>query len=503
MDILLIDPPYTSLKRMPINRGYTAGLTSLAAYLRKEGFETAVLSGDVIVNRQSADTVMWGNVKKYASGQSNYQMIVKDKNHPVWGRIQNIIRQAKPKAVGISYLTPLKYVVERIAGLVKELDPGIKVIAGSFHPSFCTEEVMRNQDIDFIIRGEGEIPLLRLMQEMKAGGAHWEKVPGITYRDKDGSIRSNPNPDLITNLDELPFLARDLVLNCDYNIYTAHLIITARGCPYTCSFCSDRRLWKNKVRRRSLENVLQEFELLQDTYRKLEYVDIVDGTFTYDRKYLTAFCNEMIDRKLEVPWRCTARYDNIDAEILDLMKRANCTGLYLGLESGSERILKLVDKGIGTEEIIKKSSQVYRSGIHSATAILLGLPEETKEDAEQTLKLMKRIKTDIFDINSYVPLPGTPIYDSMSEEDKQNVDWYKVGYKSFANYFSHNMTQDEFKAYRNAAYRVASNQQIRTVIRVGPRMFFSGIMRKIRRRFGYQKAVPSHDKMVKTGQPSY
>jgi anaerobic magnesium-protoporphyrin IX monomethyl ester cyclase len=484
IDILLIDPPYTSLKGMPGNKGYNIGLTSLAAFLRREGIETAVLTGDVIVGRRSADFMLWGNIKKYASGQLAYNTIVEDRNHPVWQKIMHIVRQAEPRAVGISYLTPLKYVVERIAGLVKEMDPDIKVIAGSSHPTFCPDEVMRNPDIDFIVRGEGEIPLLRLIKELKTGSPRYSDIPGITFRDKDGNVQSNPCPDLIGNLDDLPFPARDLVLNCDYNVYPAHMLSTARGCPYTCAFCSDRRLWQSKVRRRSVENVLQEFDFLKKNYRKIEFVDIVDGTFTYDRKYLTAFCRGILERKLNLPWRCTARYDNLDPHILDLMKRANCTGLYLGLESGSDRILKLVEKRFGTAEIIRVSKMVYRSGINSATAILLGLPDENKDDAEQTLKLMKRIATDIFDINSYVPLPGTSLYDNLDDEYKRNLDWHKVGYKSFDNYFSRYMDRGEFGRYRDEAYRIARSVQMKTILRVGPKMFFSGIRKRIKAGLG-------------------
>jgi anaerobic magnesium-protoporphyrin IX monomethyl ester cyclase len=480
LDILLVDPPYTSLKRMAVDRGYNIGLTSLAAYLRQAGFQSGVVTGDLIINRQTANAVLFSNVKKYASGQKDYQRIVKDQGHPVWEKMKNIIRQSQPRAVGIAYLTPLKYVVERIAELTKEVDPEIKVIAGSFHPTFCPEEVMQNKNIDFLVRGEGEIPLLLLMQEFKKARANFESIPGITFRDSAGNLKSNACSDYIHNLDELPFPARDLVLNCDYRLYPAHALITSRGCPYSCSFCSDKRLWNSTIRRRSVENVLQEVQIIKQAYPNLDYIDIVDGTFTYDRKYLTSFCHEMIARKLSVPWRCTARYDNLDKSLLDLMKRANCTGLYLGMESGSDRILKMVDKRIKIEDILNVSRMVYESGINSATAVLLGLPEENKDDAKSTLGLMKKIKTDIFDINSYIPLPGTAFYDVMSESDRTNIDWYKVGYKSFDNYFTRNMTANEFQAYRNAAYRIARNVQIKSILRLGPRVIFSKVTKNLR-----------------------
>ncbi len=458
MDILLIDPPYTSLKGLSTDIGYHVGLASLAAYIRNEGIETAVLMGDLLMDLPS-DNKNIGfsyDVKEYAAGQREYETIVNDKTHFVWKRLTDIVRQTKPMAVGISYLTPLKYVVDRIAGLIREIDRDIKIIAGSFHPTFCPEEVMQNPDIDFVIRGEGEIPLLRLVKEFKKDNPKWETVPGIYYRDKDGQVQKNPGVNLLNNLDELPFLARDLVLNCDYNFYRVHSTYTARGCPYTCSFCADRRLWGGKVRRRSVDNVIEELRLLKDTY-KIDFVDFVDGTFTFDRKYLQTFCNTMINHKMNIKWRCTARYDNLDEDLLQLMKQANCSGMLFGLESGSDRVLKAIDKKITVEKIIKVSKMVHDSGIPTVTSILLGLPDEGKEDMQETLKLMEEIRTDFFDVNSYIPLPGTPLYDSMSEEDKKNIDWRKVAYKSFDNYFSKSISHDDFKRYMSEAYEIANN----------------------------------------------
>ena len=474
MDILFVDPPYRSLKGMSTDVGYNIGLTSLAAYLRNEGLEAAVLNGDMLMDLACADKSLSMNVKKYASGQRQYEMIVADESHIVWKRFTDILSQMKPMAVGIAYITPLKHVVERVAGLIRGADKDIKIIVGSFHPTCCPEEVMQNPDIDFIVRGEGEIPLLRLLEELKKDSPALETAPGIYYRDREGRVRNNPGVNLISNLDELPFPARDLVLNCDYDAYRAHSISTARGCPYTCAFCADRSLWGGKVRRRSVDNVIEELRLLKDSY-KVKYVEIVDGTFTYDRKYLRAFCNAVIDRKLGIEWRCTARYDNLDEGLLQLMKQADCGGLYLGLESGSDRVLNSIDKKTTVEQNIRVSEMIYKSGIPSATAILLGLPAESREDMDETLKLMKKVKTDIFDINSYMPLPGTRLYDSMSEEARRGIDWRKVGLKSFDNYFSENVSHDELKRYLVEAYDIANRVRRKTIIRFGARMFFRSV----------------------------
>ena len=485
MDVLLIDPPYTSLKGVSTDCGYHIGLTSLAAYLRNEGIQSAVLMGDLLVDslRSNKNRGFTYDVKEYAAGQRAYEAVVGDKNHAVWKRLIDIVVRANPAVVGISYLTPLKYVVERIVGLIKDIDRDIKVVAGSSHPTFCPEEVMQNPNVDFVIRGEGEIPLLSLVREFKKVSPRWDKVPGIYYRDGGGQVMNTNGVKLIDNLDELPFIARDLVLNCDYNHYRLHSIATTRGCPYTCSFCADKRLWGGKVRRRSMAKVIEEIKLLKDNY-KIDYVDFADGTFTYDRRYLQSFCKAMIARKLDVSWRCTARYDNLDEEILELMKQANCAGLYFGLESGSDRVLKSIDKKITVEQIIKVSKMVHDSGIPTATSVLLGLPDETKEDMEQTLKLMKKVKADLFDVNSYTPLPGTSLYDAMSEEDKRGIDWRKVSLKSFDSYFSKSVSQDDFRKYISEAYAIANGVRRKTLFRFAAKIFFhslTGMFKKLRR----------------------
>jgi radical SAM superfamily enzyme YgiQ (UPF0313 family) len=152
------------------------------------------------------------------------------------------------------------------------------------------------------------------------------------------------------------------------------------------------------------------------------------------------------------------------------MKQANCTGLYLGLESGSNRILKGIGKKETVEKIIKASEMLYDSGITSVTSVMLGLPDESNEDIEETLRLMKEFKTDFFDVNSYLPLAGTPLYDSMSAEDKKNIDWGKVGYKSFDNYFSKNISRDDFKRYKSEAYEIANTIRKKSLIRLGVRI---------------------------------
>jgi hypothetical protein len=278
MDVLLVDPPQMTLKGQVTTRGYNLGLTSLAAYLRKEGIDTGILMGDLSVEVPSGNIIKsilpdWLTIstKDLALGQNTLEKIAKDTNHQIWKTIADKVRQIMPAALGISYYTPLKPVEDLIVNLVKDVNQDIKIIAGSFHATFCPDELMQNPDIDFVVRGEGEIPLASLIKEIKKDRPKWENIPGILYRDLDGQIKSNPSVGMIDNLDDLPFPARDLVLECDYHRYNHHSLITARGCPYSCAFCGDKRLWGGTVRRRSVDNVIEEIKLLKDTY-KIKYV---------------------------------------------------------------------------------------------------------------------------------------------------------------------------------------------------------------------------------------
>ncbi len=458
MDILLIDPPYTALKGVGNDNGYSINVLSLASYLNENEISAAVITGDILAD-VPVQAALTFDIKKYAQGQKDYEKVLDDENHIIWRKIYERIQHYNPLTVGITCLTPAKDLVDKIAVLAKKVNRDIKVIAGGHHPTFCPNETLQNDNIDFVIRGEGETPLLHLMNGLKSGNPDLSIVPNLTYRN-NGELVSNPEGPLIRNLDLLPVPDRSLVIDCDFNKYKSHFVGTARGCPYACSFCSDRRLWHNRVRRRSVNNVIEEIKYLINTY-DVEFVDFVDGTFTYDINYLREFCDSLIENKIRVKWRCTARYDNINDEVIALIKKANCSGLYFGLESGSERILKSINKKITLEGIVKASELVAKSGIFSITAIMLGLPQEEKQDIMSTLELMKKIKTNMFDINCYVPLPGTRHYDTMSTEERRGIDWRKIGFKSYNNYFTQNISQDDLLKFINEAYEIADSMKKR------------------------------------------
>jgi anaerobic magnesium-protoporphyrin IX monomethyl ester cyclase len=369
-------------------------------------------------------------------------------------------------AVGISYLTPVKYSVEKLAFLVKMVDKKINVIVGGHHPTHLPLEVMQNKNIDFVVRGEGEIPLLALMKELRKGVPELKRVQGIHWRDSNGTIIANPNASQISFLDTLPFPARDSIIDANYKRYRIHMMSTARGCPNHCNFCADRSLWGGKVRRRSVENVLNEIKELKRIHPNLKFLDFTDGTFNFDRTFLESFCKRMIEENIGIQWRCTARYDNLDDEILSLMKKAGCFALYLGMESGSGRILEITEKNIHTAEIVEKSRLIRKRGIVSVASVIFGIPGEMKDDVDKTLSFMRKLKVDLFDVNSYVPLPGTPFYDLLDEDQKRNIDWSRAAFKSLENYFNEAISKEEMKHAIIESYQIAAKKRKHFILRL-------------------------------------
>ncbi len=454
MDVLLIDPPYKSLKGIGTEVGYTMGLTCLAAYLRRHGFEASVLTGDTLLDLPPSSPFTL-DMAAYARGQEQYQQILDDPNHLVWRRLTQAVREAAPRVVGLSYLTPLQGAVECTVAAIKAAGLDLAVVAGGHHATFCAEETARMDGVDFVVRGEGEVPLLALARALIRGEGDPGDAPGVTRVDDQGRSLSTPAPGLLSDLDALPEPARDLVSGCDYSRYRTHYATSARGCPYTCSFCSDRQLWGGKVRRRSVDSFVDELVGLGQRYRPA-FVDIVDGTFTCSRSFMEAFCRRMIDQRVNLLWRCTARYDTVDAELLPLLKRAGCAALYFGLESGSQRVLDRVDKRLTVEQIQRQSLLVREHGIVAINAVLLGMPGETADDLRRTLKMMRTIHADIFDVNAYVPLPGTPLYEQMDPAARAAVDWRKAAYKSLDNPSS-DIPPSELRALQQEAYAIAAD----------------------------------------------
>ncbi len=399
MKILLINPPIPREIELYSTAGIIAppmGLTYLAAVLEKYGYHVEILDAPVL-------------------GLSYRQ-------------IKDELEKREPDLVGITATTAMINSALQTARTVKNVLPESTVVLGGVHVTFAYETTMKeNSFVDVACIGEGEYTLLELVQTLEKEG-DLKDVKGIVYRKNGELIKTQPRP-LIENLDELPFPARHLLPMDKYKAFGENMILgtilTSRGCPFNCIFCSSSLLFGKKFRARSPKNVVDEVEQFQEAY-KTRYVEFVDDTFTFDRKRAEAICKEIIDRKLDTKWVCSCRVDLIDKELMQTLKKAGCTMIYFGVESGVQRVVNLIRKGIKLEQAERVMRWAREVGIETVASFVFGIPGETWEDAMQTIKFAKKLNPDYVQFSIATPFPGTELYQIAKREGLLlTEDWSK------------------------------------------------------------------------------
>ena len=399
MKILLVNPPIPHEIELYSTAGIVAppmGLTYLAAVLEKYGYHVEILDAPVL-------------------SLSHEQ-------------IEEEIKKREPDIVGITATTAMINSALQVAKTAKTVLPESIVVLGGIHVTFSYESTMReNPFVDIACIGEGEYTLLELVQTLEKEG-DLKNVKGIVYRKNGELVKNQPRP-LIENLDELPFPARHLLPMHKYKAFGENMILgtilTSRGCPFNCIFCSSSLLFGKKFRARSPKNVVDEVEQFQEAY-KTRYVEFVDDTFTFDRKRAEAICKEIIDRKLDTRWVCSCRVDLIDKELMQTLKKAGCVMIYFGVESGVQRIINLMRKGIKLEQAERVMKWAREVGIETVASFVFGIPGETWEDAMQTIKFAKKLNPDYVQFSIATPFPGTELYQIAKREGLLlTEDWSK------------------------------------------------------------------------------
>ena len=402
MRISLVFPPsiYQTKQTMP-----PLGIAWLAAILRENGFKEVSLI-DSVVNKYSDE------------------------------RIIEELKRQDPDIIGLSFGTQNRFLAFDCAKLIKKNFPEILIVVGGPHPTLTAEDTLQNiSEIDVVVRGEGEYSFLDLVKTISKKG-DLRDVKGISFRDNKGRIIHNSSREPIQNLDGLPMPARDLLPIDDYKqkiplsekICTS--MITSRGCPYNCVYCSTSEQWGHNIRHRSSKNVVDEIEYLMKTY-KLDGVGFFDDVFTMDKKRVIEICQQIIGRKLNIYWWCEARANTIDEEVVKWMKRAGCEHISMAIESGSNRILKNIKKAITVEQGIEAAKIIKKAGIKLKVFFMHGLPGETYDDIKKTVFLSRylehKIGVDEATQSLTVVYPGTELEKTAKESGTlpKNFSWAK------------------------------------------------------------------------------
>ena len=328
MKILLLNPPmyygaYNEAGRIYLDKSYPPlGLAYIAAVLEKEGYDVNLLD---LVDTPFAD-------------------------------VEKIVKIEKPQIVGISCnLTDFRWGSFRLAQIVKRINPNIKVVMGGSHATYMYQQILANFPVDVIVRFEGEFTFLDLVKALESG-SNLRNVKGIAFKNEEGILRNEDGPP-IADLDSIPFPAYHFVDFDMYIRYSSPLrfkgkkiselkninMMTSRGCPYNCLYCSLTKFWRRQCRLRGVNNVVDEMEMLYNKYG-VRYFSFFDDVFTLNRERVVEICKEIIKRNLDVGWDCSTRVDLVSMEMLKWMREAGCLRISYGVESGSPSVLRAINK---------------------------------------------------------------------------------------------------------------------------------------------------------------
>ena len=408
---LLISPPARNQRVMNL---IPNGLLSIGGYLRKHGYE----------------------IKVYDScfpNQTSYPKKIEKTN--------KIIKEYAPDFIGLGFPTEAFDSAVEIAKMAKESDKDIFVIVGGIHPTAKSVETLSIPFFDFLVHGEGEITTRELLDAIIAK-KDLTKIKGISYK-SDGKIITNDSRPEIINIDEIPFDNRDLLIDFEkYPKEALGQIHTSRGCPYHCAYCSSSIIWENKVRFRSATNVIKEINYLNSQY-KVKNINFADDNFLLDPERVRAICDEILNRRLKINWRCCARADihrYFNADLLKLMHKAGCKQICIGFESGSQKLLDVVNRGVNLINIKQTIKMINDANIRLHADLIIGLPGEDETTIIETLDLMKQVWDwcrPTMTVVLFKPYPGTE-----ADELKELINYKRLqnGFKRIFNYAeSHNV----------------------------------------------------------------
>jgi anaerobic magnesium-protoporphyrin IX monomethyl ester cyclase len=334
------------------------------------------------------------------------------------------VKFAKPQIVGFYSMFSMKKTTLELAQTLRNegLKNSLFVVGGPL-PSWAPEGFL--DVFDVVAVGEGEQTMLELTDYV-AGGKELSGVKGLVYKEGDHIIKTAPR-EFIEELNSLPFPTRDLFDNKAYKkYYKDHFgysitsMITSRGCPFSCDFCS-RPIFGADMRTRLVANIVDEVE--QIAALGYDRIWFADDCFTLNRNHLLAVCNEIVRRGIDVGWECLSRVDTMDDEVAEGMKRAGCIGVFFGIESGNDSVLSMMKKQITTEQAKRAVHAAKAAGLKVGAFFIVGYPGESNKTVLDTVRFASGLPLDYLSFTMPYPIPGTPLYERVKDHGVSIEDW--------------------------------------------------------------------------------
>lgn len=392
MDLLLINPR-SKVGKIPL------GLLSIAAYVRKHGFDVKIINGDT------------QNVEK------------------------ELLAERVPAVIGITATTDVVLEAYKICEFAKKrISKDVCCVIGGFHATALPKRTLRESKFDIAVVGEGEQTILEIVRTVK------QRKPPInilgTVVKAHGKIICNPPRELIKNLDNLPFPAYDLIDMSAYfhmirgefgNTKRTMIMLVTRGCPFNCVFCASKKMWRRQLRFFSIDYIIRQLRFLIQKY-KIDGVSFLDDELFMNKDFVHKLCDALITTGLakQLKWSCQGRVDTIDKKLIRKLKAAGCVLIRFGMESGSQKVLNFLKRHTTTPEQNKKAAKLCKEeGIACFGSFIIGSPAEDVNDIIETINFISTSMLTNADVFVLVPYPGTDAWEIYKTKGllRKDINW--------------------------------------------------------------------------------
>ena len=390
-DLVLISPINTQLGRFKrfVPRSVPIGVGIIAGFMRKKGFSVKIMDQELVdINKKS---------------------------------IEVFLKECKkPYIVGISAMTANVASGYKIAEDIKSVNKEVIVILGGIHATVMPDEILKNENIDFIVKGEAEYTLLELVKQIKSGCIEKDKLENIGFRENGQIFYTKPSTKMV-DVNDVPMFPYDMY---DKSYYNLGFILTSRGCPFDCIFCSQRVITKRRYRYVPSERVIEELDYLINELKQPNIL-FFDDYFTGNKERVYELCSLIQKRGFhkKASFGVQTRGDSINRELMKVMRAANFDSLMFGVETASESLMKLINKGETVQENIDAIKLAKEMGFTVEATFIYGFPTETFDDRFKAFSLSLEIGIDRARFNNATPYPGTQMYEMVKDKIKKEPMW--------------------------------------------------------------------------------
>ena len=457
------------LATMPIN------LLALASYMKTKGIECRIYELGGFDLEQAAIEGL-----RFRCGLSDEE-------------ITEIIKKENPRIIGLGCLYSMHYIdVLAIARLIKKVNPTIKVVLGGNHATIFAESILKDDALDFVVMGEGELTFFELCKAIFSENPNFNSINGLAFKDNRRNVLVNSQRELIANLDTLPQMDYSLLDVRKYaqrnkrNPYLMRSpvlgIVTSRGCPGKCVFCTVKAVWGRTWRGRSAKKTVDEIALLYNNYGIREF-SFLDDSASLNKKRWLDICEEIISRKLNIRWTTPngIAHWTLNKPILKKMKQSGCYRITFGIESGSQETRLFIGKDSSLSQAREMIQYANRIGMWTICTNIIGFPYETRAAVDDTIKFVKQSGADFAtfyllsphmtsDVYSYFEREGLIDFSSIFKENKLDEAQYEAMYKILnegglaTKYF----TRDQLRKIQVEAYRSFIIRRVATYLTLIP-----------------------------------